>query len=102
MWSLDATHAMLCPSTRFWSSTGKGIAQVSFESVTLPDTLIQRMVDTPLADHVEHPCLTDPGIMIDRVSVYAPSRNPVTGRMSAGTTQFNIRVPIVTYPDPAI
>lgn len=100
MWSLDISHTLIDGRIRFWSAVRKGVSQITVEDAMLPDTMAGQAVGRPLCEIVEHPCLADPGIVIVRIDVFKPTRNPHTQTVSPGSVQFQATVPTVSYPDP--
>lgn len=101
MWSLDADYAELPHSVKYWSSVDGGDAQISFQGINLPQIVMGEIVDKPLHQIIDHPCVTE-GIIIKKVVSYPPGINHITKERYAGCLQFRIEVPVEIYDDPAV
>lgn len=101
-WSLDVQSSHIDKRVRFWSSSSRGLSQVTVEGFQIPETLMPQLPGMIFSDIVDHDCFRDRGIIIHRVDVFPPARNAVTGNISIGSTQFQVEVPTIAYPDPRI
>lgn len=85
----------------FWSCYDRTHAQIRFDNLAVPETLMQTLPGRPLAAVVDHPWFADERIVIRDGSVTVPDpSSPVPAiRDGVAMTSFRIAVPTESFPD---
>lgn len=100
-WSLDVGHLYIDNRIRYWSNVKRDVTQISIENIELPETVLMRLKDRPLAEVLEHPDFTDPNIMILDIRGFPAIRKTTFMDAKGPSLQIYASVPKMRFDDPA-